>query len=101
MIREKRKMLSGIEIFKFFGSGHLKDTIANENSKIRSLNESQRKFCVDNDMTSVDNTNRGAEALQKGGITPKLHRNDPSRYEFQATHEVFLGTKAWASDDIR
>ena len=38
------------------------------NSKIRSLNESLRKFCVDNDMTYVDNTNIGVEALQKGGL---------------------------------
>ena len=33
------------------------------NSKIGSLNESLRKFCVD--MTYVDNINRGVEALQK------------------------------------
>ena len=38
------------------------------NSKIRSLNESLRKFCVDNDMTYVDNTKIGVEALQKGGL---------------------------------
>ena len=38
------------------------------NSKIRSLNESLRRFCVDNDMTYVDNTNIGVEALQKGGL---------------------------------
>ena len=38
------------------------------NSKIRSLNELLRKFCVHNDMTYVDNTNIGVEALQKGGL---------------------------------
>ena len=38
------------------------------NSKIRSLNESLRKFCVGNDMTYVDNTNIGVEALQKEGL---------------------------------
>ena len=38
------------------------------NSKIRSLNESLRKFCVDNHMTYVDNANIGVEALQKGGL---------------------------------
>ena len=38
------------------------------NIKIKSLNESLRKFCVGNDMTYVDNTNIGVEALQKGGL---------------------------------
>ena len=44
------------------------DNIEQLNSKIRSLNESLRKFCVDNEMTYVDNTNMGVEALQKGGL---------------------------------
>ena len=39
------------------------------NSKIRSLNESLRKFCVDNDMTYVDNTNIGVEHCRKGDYT--------------------------------
>ena len=41
------------------------------NSKTRSLNETLRKFCVDNDMTYVNNTKIGVEALQK----VELHLN--------------------------
>ena len=47
---------------------------------------------IKNDMTYVDNTNIRVEALQKGGL--HLNHTGTIQYEFQAMHEVFLGTKS-------
>ena len=63
------------------------------------LNKSLRTFCVDNDMTYVDNTNIGVEALQKG----RLHLNSTGTIHlgmnFKQCMKSFLALKAGASDD--
>ena len=63
------------------------------------LNKSLRTFCVDNDMTYVDNTNIGVEALQKGGLhlnrTGTIHLG----MNFKQCMKSFLALKAGASDE--